>query len=511
MHLIITATLFIVFSAMSIKKYSTMHSGVLDLGVFQAGAYLAESIGTMVLAFFIHVQLYSLLFIWPYNLLPTGDIKNIFILIIQSLVLALPIFFLRKKTLLVVLAYILYFPLWFNALFDFHFDHIVVLLLTIFFLSVQSNNIRQAFIAAILLSFVKEPFALQTVMCGVYLILEGRGRRCGISSTNYKILLPGSGLIVFGLIYFYIVTTWFIPYALDETMVTSEVFGNSWLGKDVGGILWYIITHPIEIIIEVFTNQGKIIYVVALFGALGFIPLLKPGPLLVALPVLVISLLSQNEGYYGLGNHYTAGLIAPIIFAFEGGVARAKVIWQRVGFYNKWFVPVLTIGLITAHVALAPSPIGRLFWSDKVWSYSYHAYILTERDVMIKQAITDFVPTDPEVVVSIQNTVNLAPLVQRQHFLLFPQGITEGAKVPLFDKKLWPLEIEWKYVMADFLVLDLKRPWFLVDKGCGWLYGKCTNNEVAAEYLAWVVKSRRVMDVIFEEDGFLILQKKEIL
>jgi len=324
--------------------------------------------------------------------------------------------------------------------------------------------------------------------------------------------LVGSGLIVFGGSYFYLVTTFLMPSYVGAVGEGVVDLAYAWLGSDIIDMLWYILTHPIKILTEIFTTSGKVIYLVALFGSLGFIPLLKPGPLIVALPILAISLLSRHEGYYGLGHHYTAGLIAPMIFAFAGGLPRAKKIWQRVGIGRfrlpiKWFVPVLVTGLIAAHVALAPSPIGRLFWSDKVWAYSYQAYIPTERDAMIKQAIADFVPTDPEVVVSIQNTVNWAPLVQRRHFLLFPQGITEGQKVPFFDSGLWTPGVGWKPVMADYVVLDLKRPWFLVDKGCEWLYGKCTNEEMAEKYLDWVAKSREVMHVVFEKDGFLILSR----
>ena len=247
----------------------------------------------------------------------------------------------------------------------------------------------------------------------------------------------------------------------------------------------------------------------ALFGALGFIPLLKPGPLIVALPILAISLLSQHEGYYGLGHHYTAGLIAPMIFAFIGGLPQAKIIWQRVGFTTKWFFPVLITFLVVTHVALAPSPIGRLFWSDKIWSYSYKAYIPTDRDLMIKQAIVDHIPSDPDVTISIQNTVNWAPLVQRRHFLLFPEGVVGKVKVPIFTKAQWSQQIEWKMVEADYVVLDENRPWFLIDQSCKWLYGRCTDESMAAKYLEQVEKSRKIMDVAFEEDGFLILKRTD--
>jgi hypothetical protein len=127
---------------------------------------------------------------------------------------------------------------------------------------------------------------------------------------------------------------------------------------------------------------------------------------------------------------------------------------------------------------------------------------------MIKQAIADYIPTKPDMTVSIQNTVNWAPLVQRRHFLLFPEGVVKGQQVPFFSKSLWASEVEWRTIMADYVVLDMKRPWFLIDKGCDWLYGKCSNARMTNEYLEWVEKTKSIMQVVFERDGFIILKRK---
>ena len=517
---IIGLTTIALFFVMSSLKYYSLHSSLLDLGLFQSEIYGRIYFDGSNRATFQHVQWVIYVYTSMAQLLPVKYIPYL-LFFLQGAIILLPVFiiyYLLDSNKLIWIAYLLFFPIWFNALFDFHLDHLAILFTVMFFVFVQLERIGLATFSAIALVLVKEPFALQTAMCGIYLLgihwnnSYNSFEYDSFSFKNIKVYFYGVCLIVFGFGYFYIATSYIIPlYSGGQVAwLKSEAF--SWLGSSISEMLWYMLTHPIEIIVEIFTTPGKVIYLVALFGALGFIPLLKPAPLIVALPILAISLLSRHEGYYGLGHHYTAGLIAPMIFAFAGGLPRAKMIWQRVGVGGfrlpvKWFVPVLVTGLVAAHVALAPSPIGRLFWSDKVWAYSYQAYIPTERDAMIKQAIADFVPTDPEVVVSIQNTVNWAPLVQRRHFLLFPQGITEGQQVPFFGKGLWPPEVEWKPVMADYVVLDLKRPWFLVDKGCEWLYGKCTNEEMAEKYLDWVAKSREVMHVVFEKDGFLILSR----
>ena len=104
---------------------------------------------------------------------------------------------------------------------------------------------------------------------------------------------------------------------------------------------------------------------------------------------------------------------------------------------------------------------------------------------------------------------NPSAVGQRHHFFLFPQGVSEAQRAPFFEKKLWITKVSWRPLTADFVVLDLKRPWFLVDKGCNWLYGKCEDKKNAKEYLRWVDKTRKLMEIVFEKDGFIILKKRD--
>jgi uncharacterized membrane protein len=253
-----------------------------------------------------------------------------------------------------------------------------------------------------------------------------------------------------------------------------------------------------------------LIYLLVLFGALGFIPLLRPGPLLVAIPIVAISLLSRLPNYYGIGHHYTAGLLAPMIFAFIGGLPRARKISEKMRLPSKWFVPMLITGLLAVHIALAPSPIGRLFWSSKIWSYHFEAYLPTARSAMIKNAIRENIPLG-SAAIAVQNTLNWAPLAERYDYFVFPEGVTNHVIRPTeLSGTSWPLVVEWRPILADYVLLDSKRPWFLFDQGCEWVYGKCSNQAAATEYLEWVTRVRQLMEVIFEEDGFVILHRRQV-
>lgn len=520
---------FVIFSVLSVGKYTSLHSSVMDFGVFLSHFHNIGSLGEWWRAILGHTQPYLLPYSWFYLLLPQSIAPQA-MLIIQALWLALPTYWLwRWCGWLGALAYLFYFPLWFNVLFDFHMDHLAVPLLVGFFLLANVGRLGWAVGLAIALALVKEPFALQTAACGLYLICRrSSGPDVGIAipsrslhssfaaearvenqrSQNIRVVIYGSGLMVFGLGYFYTATSWVLPFFLQDA---SAMGAFSWLGQGVGEITWYVLTHPLSIVEEIVTTPGKVVYLLVLFGALCFIPLLYPTPLLVALPILAISLLSHWPSYYGLGHHYTAGLIAPMIFSFVGGVSRVRVICARIKFSTEWFGWVLVIGLLAAHVTLAPSPIGRLFWSPKVWAYHYEAYLPTDRNEMIKMAIEEHVSVGLEMVVSVQNTLNWAPLTRRRYVLTFPEGVSETISRPMVhrDDALWPPVVESEFVLANYVLLDESRPWFLFDKGCEWLYGKCLDQEVATKYLEWVAKAKQLMRVAFEEDGFVILYRPD--
>jgi uncharacterized membrane protein len=504
-------TAFIIIGWMSVVKYLTLHSAVMDLGIFLFNIYKVSEMQTYGHVLYGHTHLFLLPLGWFLSLFK-AEYHPFVLLLIQSMVICAPIYFLHKRFgSIIALSYFLFFPVWFNALFDFHFDHLAILFLVFFFLAIQSGNFGRAFISAIALAFVKEPFALQTIMCGFYVIFtiwkSDQGRTLFNWQDNYKQLLYGVILILFGSIFFYTSTSLILPSFFENQGSINPVFSAyAWLGSSVQEIILYLFSSPIDVILAIFSNADKVIFIVALLGSFGFIPILKPGPLLIAMPIFAIALLSTSNNYYGLGHHYTAGLVAPLIFAFSAGIPVAQGIWKKIGFPAQSFIPILLIGLFASHIALSPSPISRLFWNDKIWSYSYKAYITTERDKMIKMAINEFVPLDSEKIVSMQNTINFAPLVQRPDILIFPAGIDE-VLIPSFGKNIWPPKNEMKSVFADFVIIDKKRPLYLIDRGCKWLYGDCQDKEVKKDFLIWVTKASSEMNVVFENDGFIIFQR----
>lgn len=520
------ANYFLLFLSLSlffqvILRVESLSTSVLDLGIFSSN--LSSIYDDQWRAFFGHIQ--PLMYIWGtiYQLFDPVYAPTVLVSLQFLFVLGSVWWVWREFGVLPGFAMLLYYPLWANVLFDFHFDHLSIPILTAFFIFCDKKRFKLAALVATSLVLIKEPFSLQVIFCGVYMIWLAFRVKDKIHTNS--LLWLSSGLIFVGLVWFYISMYMVLPYFSGVDGVQGGAY--TWLGTGMLDKLYTVTFRPDIWLIDIFNNPDKLKLLLIIFGSLAFISLLRPAPLIVALPPLLIMLLSHQDNYYGYANHYTAGVIVPAIIAFKDGLPIALKLWRRllsyIGSKNKLVndsLPKLLIVafLLVGHWALASSPISRLFWSDKVWSYSWQAYIPTKRDSMIKEALLEYIPSDSEVSVSTQNSLNYGHLSSRKLYLPFPQGVVDPHPVLSWGKEgkddLLGLIYEnskasakYDKKLVDYVVLDSKRPWFVIDQGCDWLYGRCTNDKVANEYLGWVEKAKSIMKVAFERDGFIILKR----
>lgn len=553
----------VVFILLPVAQYIALHSNVMDLGAHEHLLFVLSG-GVWQAALSAHLQGYSFVlasFISVYE--AAGMPVGVGLVATQALLLILPTFFFsRIAGVWMALAYVAYSPVWINAHFDFHYDHLAVPLLLGFYLCLRSGRSWWAFLFASLLIFVKEPFALETAGCGLLMVFRAIQNSWAAppssqvqvdasdnSGSVSQLWLAGIALILMGGGYFFFVTQSVLPYFAPASWGTFSGEAFSWLGKSLGEIVGNILTQPLSIVGEILTTPGKQVYLLVVFGLLAFIPLLAPSYLIPALPLLAIAMLSRLPNYYDYNTQYTAGLIIPVMFAFMHGLPRAQALWMKGSGWilrkvfpshasrrdrsyvpestlpadmearlSKAFYVLLALWIVSGHVMLSPSPISRLFWSDKVWSYSWHAYVPTEREEMMKEAMLKYIPADPSISIAAQNTVNWYHLANRKVYLPFPMGVIEPFAVVDWSNRTW--DGFWSFVYthqmppaitydryADYVVLDIKRPWFIIDKGCDWLYGACRNNEMAGKFLRLVDETRQHYDTVFERDGFMILRR----
>ena len=60
------------------------------------------------------------------------------------------------------------------------------------------------------------------------------------------------------------------------------------------------------------------------------------------------------------------------------------------------------------------------------------------------------------------------------------------------------------------MVLDIKKSWFIVDRGCHWIQGTCLKgqNQFTSEFSDLVEQAVANFDTIYENDGFMILKNR---
>lgn len=116
----------LVFIAGPVAKYAALRSTWFDLGAFQSALFLFSHFGEWQRAFYGHVQ--PFMFIWA-GVYGSFDLSHAayFLVILQAIFLIFPaLIFWRIFGPFSAGVYLVYLPVWSNALFDFHFDHLAV-------------------------------------------------------------------------------------------------------------------------------------------------------------------------------------------------------------------------------------------------------------------------------------------------------------------------------------------------------------------------------------------------
>lgn len=498
----------LILAGLSVLKYDSLHSMYFDLGIFLSDFYNLIYYNEWWRTGGGHFQplmlFWSIIFvIFPIKIAP------FIVLSLQGILLALPMVWLvRRYGYLPSLAFALYFPLWYVALNDFHMDNMVVPLLFGFYFLVDQKRVWLAVLCASCMALVKEPFALQTAACGIYLFIVTRKTFASVF------------LLVFGFSIFHIAVNYIIPYFASGARGALDSTAYAWLGSSMTDTVAFALKNPLVVIKSMFSPPAKIYYyLIVLFGALAFIPLLRPVMLIPAFPIIAISMLSKINLHYTLGTHYGAGLIAPFIMAFAKGLPIAQRYWNKMKLQDKWFVPMITAIIVIGHIMSAPSPMFKVFWLDKHWDRSYKAYIPTARDTMIKDAIQRSIPIDPDTVVSTENDLNWGHIAYRRHMVVYPDGVVHPVHeldqsnrsmegLIKFIATNYKTPDKYREIWAEYVLLDLKRPYFIGGEGCDWHYGKCYDKDISQKFLNLLEQSRKRYDTVYENDGFMILKRK---
>jgi len=469
-----------IFGTMSVLGYLSFNTAFYDLGIYDHAIWKIADQGNWKYLAWGHFRPIVGVYALFYKLFPSA----ITLLLLQTAAIglsAVPLYYIAKSSLksnyyalLIVIIYFLYSPLEYNNLFDFHADHLIILLMFWGFYFLQRDKPLAFFLVCLPGLFLKESLILSISAMGFYAIIRCR---------KYK---SGGILFIGAAIFFYLVTKYIMPYLGYDlyTGIISHEGSFSYLGNNLFEAAKNLLLHPWIAIREIM-NVWKMGYIAFLLLPLLFIPLLSPLSLITAIPALAISLLSRLPNHYWIQHQYTASLIAPLFVALIYGLKRLNV---KEGYLRIWLKKNLRIRLgknqllkaslasilivsIYYNITLSPSPISVLFWKNLIRDYYKASYVVSERDRVLGDAIERFIPQNNSVVS--QNTVNNSYLAHREEYYCFPEQIES----------------------ADYVVLDQKRAHYVI--------GKVDEEEYEKEFN----KLPNSHQIVFSYDGIYIFKR----
>jgi uncharacterized membrane protein len=308
----------VVFIVVALTHYARFASYGFDLGIFdQATWLLSRGINPYLTTRGLHafgdhfslilVLLAPLFWVWD-------DVRMLLIFQTCTLALgALPLYLLARKrlgsgwwALLLAVAYLLYPPLQWLNMFDFHPEALATpMILTAFWL-LETRRIPLFFAMMALVLMCKEIMALSVISVGAYAWLAGN-RRIGAITV---------GMGVAGLALALSTMRWFNHGAPSPYYGLYAAYGDS-----LPSIAFHILTHPLQLLKDL-TSDLNMYYLGALLWPVMFLPLAAPEWLLVAAPTLLANMLSARQIMHTAVHHYDAGVIPFVL------LATMEAIWQ---------------------------------------------------------------------------------------------------------------------------------------------------------------------------------------
>jgi len=307
----------------------------------------------------------------------------------------------------------------------------VPLLLAAFYYLVRGRLVVFSVFAALTLT-CKEEFGLILVMVGLYAAVFHKRRAVGLA-------WAGVGLVWFAVSVF-VVMRGIRGGEASHTMSYYAHLGDSW-----GGILAGVFLHPARTV-ELLLMPQKLEFYKILFLPVGFLCLLSPATLAMALPALGLCLLSSREAMWMPWFHYHAPIVPFVFVATVYGVRNLGRLARRLA-HGREAAAGRLVAAASAFVLLcalgtnavySKSPLSFRFYDPKSPASWRNLYVATPHARQIPEAVR-LVPRDAVVSASLFLATRFT---HHRAVLPFPGGLEPE---------------HWR--PATYVVLDLKERW----------------------------------------------------
>jgi uncharacterized membrane protein len=407
------------FAGLSIARHRAFSSGRFDLGnMVQAlwstahGHFLetTDVSGVQFNRLGAHVDLLLVLLTPLYWLWSSPEM----LLVVQAIgvaVGAFPAFWLGRRWLgddrLAAAAagiYLLYPPLQYATLFDFHPVTLAAPLLLFCIWAAEEGRWWTLGVCAALAALSQEQVGLALVVLAVWLAARHPERR-------QAALALGAGALAWVIVCFTIIIPSFAISGLNPHARRYDSLGSGPVDA---------LTHPWRVLTTL-TTVDRLGYLLALLLPLLFLPLLAPLLAACALPQLAINLYASSGPAQEIDFHYTAVLVPFLVASAILGLARLRERAPAGALGRLVRRPRATAGALVAAMLVAGVALGPLWWWARVpltAGPSPHNRYTVDAGVNALREAVALVP--PGAVVSATNEAG-AHLSERRRILLFPR------------------------------------------------------------------------------------------
>lgn len=287
--------------------------------------------------------------ILPLSLLYVFGADPRILLVFQTLALASgawPVYVLTRRYIpewpllapVMVLGYLLSPALLGVNIFDFHPISLATPLLLYAVLALDYRRYGWFVLCCVLAASCKEDVPLYVALLGILVIWK------------YKLPRLGTALLIGGFLWSGIAFGVVIPHFYPGAQHNNFWYRYESLGSSPGAAIVNIILHP-WLLFTTFITLDRFYYLASLVRSTGFLALLAPEWLLVALPGLAVNLLSTDILTYSGVYQYNAAIIPFVMIASIHGGRRFIAIWRGWrGEKRETFAALLANGDVRPHV-----------------------------------------------------------------------------------------------------------------------------------------------------------------